>query len=82
MSNLARLQELILDTLHNCTAVDTESALEAGAMEALTTLLKHHLAVIRAKAARDIMDLRSDNSAGKECEVEISWLLPFIPLFL
>ena len=52
------LQELILDTLHFCMRVDTQSALEANAMEAFTSLLKHELPVIRAKAARDIMDLR------------------------
>ncbi|BFZ15849.1 hypothetical protein BsWGS_18888 [Bradybaena similaris] len=64
-TELDEIKEIILDILHYCTAVDTDSALEAGAMEALTTLLKHHLAVVRAKAARDIMDL-SVPLAGKE----------------
>ena len=56
-----RCQELILDTLHFCMRVDTINALEANAMEAFTSLLKHELPVIRAKAARDIMDLRCGN---------------------
>ena len=51
-------QELILDTLHYCMRVDTEKALEAGAMEVFTQHLTNPLKDIRAKAARDIMDLR------------------------
>ena len=39
-------------------AVDTEQALKAGAMEMFTKLLEHNSHIIRAKAARDIMDLR------------------------
>ena len=66
------LQELILDTLHFCMRVDTQSALEANAMETFTTLLKHELPVIRAKAARDIMDLRFVSIAN-DCEYFIEW---------
>ena len=43
-------------------AVDTEQALKAGAMEMFTKLLEHNSHIIRAKAARDIMDLRSVKS--------------------
>jgi hypothetical protein len=38
--------------------VDTEQALDAKAMSAFTDLLKHSSETIRAKAARDIFDLR------------------------
>lgn len=38
--------------------VNTQQALAAGAMETFTKLLDHASDVIRAKAARDIMDLR------------------------
>lgn len=38
--------------------VDTEKALKAKAMDVFKDLLKHANPVIRAKAARDIMDLR------------------------
>lgn len=38
--------------------VNTKQALAAGAMETFTKLLDHASDVIRAKAARDIMDLR------------------------
>ena len=51
-------QKLILNTLHFCLRVDTEGALKAGAMEVFTSLLSHKDPVIRARAARDIMDLR------------------------
>ncbi len=51
-------QELILDTLHFCMAVDTSAALSNQAMEVFTQLLEHNSPEIRAKAARDIMDLR------------------------
>ena len=51
-------QELILDTLHYCMTIETQSALESGAMESFTKLLAHKSATIRAKAARDVMDLR------------------------
>ncbi|XP_005097264.1 radial spoke head 14 homolog [Aplysia californica] len=64
-TELNEIKELILDTLHFCMRVDTQSALDASAMEAFTSLLKHELPVIRAKAARDIMDL-SVPLAGKD----------------
>ena len=52
-------QEYILDTLHFCMRLDQVQALIAGAMEVFTELLLHNSPIIRAKAARDIMDLRS-----------------------
>ena len=55
------LQELILDTLHYCMTIETHSALERGGMENFTKLLGHESAVVRGKAARDIMDLRQVN---------------------
>lgn len=55
----------ILDTLHFCLKVNTDHALEANAMEALDSLLYHKEAEVRAKAARDIMDL-SVPLSGKE----------------
>jgi hypothetical protein len=55
---LCVLQELILNTLHFCMRVDTNNALASQAMEAFTALLTHPFPTIRAKAARDIMDLR------------------------
>ena len=57
-SELVEIQKIILDTLHFCMRVDTARALDAGAMEAFTKLLTHEANSIRAKAARDIMDLR------------------------
>lgn len=51
-------QELILDTLHFCMFEETQSALDSDAMEVFTELLSHQSSSIRAKAARDIMDLR------------------------
>ena len=51
-------KELILDTLHFCMQVDTQQALDAKAMGVFTSLLKHATPSIRAKAARDIFDLR------------------------
>lgn len=38
--------------------IETQSALESGAMESFTKLLGHKTATIRGKAARDVMDLR------------------------
>lgn len=38
--------------------VETKAALESNAMEVYTELLSHESMAIRAKAARDIMDLR------------------------
>ncbi|KAK3585445.1 hypothetical protein CHS0354_020166 [Potamilus streckersoni] len=52
------IKELILDTLHFCLRIDSDKALKSGAMEVFTELLQHSSPVIRAKAARDIMDLR------------------------
>ena len=52
------IKELILDNLHYCMHVSTEDALASQGMEVFTNLLRHDSEVIRAKAARDIMDLR------------------------
>ena len=38
--------------------VSTEDALASQGMEVFTNLLRHDSEIIRAKAARDIMDLR------------------------
>ena len=38
--------------------IETQSALDSEAMESFTKLLSHKTAAIRAKAARDVMDLR------------------------
>jgi hypothetical protein len=51
------IKAAILDTLHFCMKVNTEDALAADAMEVFNSLLYHKEAEIRAKAARDIMDL-------------------------
>ncbi len=51
----------ILDTLHFCLKVNTDDALNSGAMEVLDSLLGHHSSAIRAKAASVIMDLRFDS---------------------
>lgn len=64
------IKELILDTLHFCMRVDTTAALANKAMEVFTELLKHKSAVIRSKAARDIMDL-SVPLEGKDKAVEV-----------
>lgn len=64
------IKVLILDTLHFCMAVDTEQALKSGAMEMFTKLLEHKSHIIRAKAARDIMDL-SVPLDGKNKAVEV-----------
>ncbi|KAL5007337.1 hypothetical protein ScPMuIL_016143 [Solemya velum] len=65
------IKELILDTLHYCMRVDTEQALKAGAMEVFTNLLKHDNQSIKAKAARDIMDLSVPlNGKNKAVEVQ------------
>ncbi|PIK34347.1 hypothetical protein BSL78_28834 [Apostichopus japonicus] len=56
-SELDEIKEYILDTLHFCLRLDQEQALKAGAMEVFTQLLVHVSSIIRAKAARDIMDL-------------------------
>lgn len=64
------IKELILDTLHFCMGIDTKSALDSDAMTVYTDLLKHQSPVIRAKAARDVMDL-SVPLAGKDKAVEV-----------
>ncbi|XP_046331630.1 radial spoke head 14 homolog [Haliotis rufescens] len=69
-SEVEEIKEMILDTLHYCMRVDTKKALAAGAMETFTQLLAHDSEVIRAKAARDIMDL-SVPLDGKNKAVEV-----------
>ncbi|XP_041367854.1 radial spoke head 14 homolog [Gigantopelta aegis] len=69
-TELVEIQKIILDTLHFCMRVDTAKALDAGAMEAFTKLLTHQSHNIRAKAARDIMDL-SVPLEGKNKAVEV-----------
>ena len=64
------IKELILDSLHFCMRVNTEDALTSQGMEVFTDLLRHESEVIRAKAARDIMDL-SVPLAGKDKAVEV-----------
>lgn len=73
------IKELILDTLHFCMRVDTDHALDAGAMEVYTDLLTHPIDTIRAKAARDIMDL-SVPLAGKNKAVEVRALPALVSL--
>lgn len=64
------IKEYILDTLHFCMRLEQVQALIAGAMEAFTELLVHESPVIRAKAARDIMDLSVPlDGKNKACEV-------------
>ncbi|KAK3104197.1 hypothetical protein FSP39_025204 [Pinctada imbricata] len=69
-SEVDEIKELILDTLHFCLRVNTSEALKANAMETFTNLLDHTLPSIRAKAARDIMDL-SIPLEGKNKAVEV-----------
>ncbi|KAL4225085.1 Radial spoke head 14 [Mactra antiquata] len=69
-SELDEIKSLILDTLHFCMRVDTEKALKADAMQVFTSLLSHKDPVIKARAARDIMDL-SAPLAGKNKAVEV-----------
>merc|ERR1711931_485317 len=59
--------------------VDTDHALGAGAMEVYTDLLTHSIDTIRAKAARDIMDL-SVPLAGKNKAVEVRALPALVTL--
>ncbi|KAH3884813.1 radial spoke head 14 homolog [Dreissena polymorpha] len=70
-SEVDEIKLLILDTLHFCMRVDTTKALNADAMTVFTSLLKHKDSAIRAKAARDIMDL-SAPLAGKNKAVEVN----------
>lgn len=78
-TELDEIKELILNTLHFCMRVDTAKALEANAMQAFTTLLNHTAPTIRAKAARDIMDL-SVPLAGKDKAVECGSVAALISL--
>lgn len=78
-SEVDEIKKLILDTLHFCLRVNTEEALKAGAMEVFTSLLSHNDPVIRARAARDIMDL-SATEAGKNKAVEVHAVTPLVGL--
>ncbi|XP_033102303.1 radial spoke head 14 homolog [Anneissia japonica] len=63
------IKEYILDTLHFCMRLEQIQALIAGAMEVFTELLEHKSPVIRARAARDIMDLSVPlDGKKKACE--------------
>jgi len=73
------IKSSILDTLHFCLHVNTEDALLSGAMEVFSGLLEHHAAHIRAKAARDIMDL-SVPLDGKDKAHEVGCLKRLIEL--
>uniref|UniRef100_A0A1I8J1N9 Radial spoke protein 14 n=2 Tax=Macrostomum lignano TaxID=282301 RepID=A0A1I8J1N9_9PLAT len=73
------IKEYILDTLHFCLIVNTQDALKAHGMEVFTSLLASNLATIRAKAARDIMDL-SVPLDGKDKAVEVGTVPALIGL--
>ncbi|XP_064603324.1 LOW QUALITY PROTEIN: radial spoke head 14 homolog [Liolophura sinensis] len=73
------IKELILDTLHFCMRVDTKMTLMSGAMKVFTDLLAHGLPSIRAKAARDIMDL-SVPLEGKNLAVEVEAVRKLVEL--
>ncbi|XP_071795758.1 radial spoke head 14 homolog [Asterias amurensis] len=76
---LDEIKEYILDTLHFCLVLEQIQALIAGAMEVFTELLIHDLPVIRAKAARDVMDL-SIPLDGKNKACEVNTLPPLVTL--
>lgn len=78
-TELDEIKELILDTLHFSLAVDTEAALSNDAMQVFTDLLTHDSVIIRAKAARDIMDL-SVPLAGKDKAVEVKCIPRLVQL--
>ncbi|XP_072044852.1 radial spoke head 14 homolog [Amphiura filiformis] len=78
-SDLDQIKEYILDTLHFCMRLEQIQALIAGAMEAFTELLVHDSPIIRAKAARDIMDL-SVPLSGKNKACEVKSLPPLVQL--
>jgi HEAT repeat protein len=59
------IKELILDTLHNCMRIDATPTLDCKAMAVFTGLLNATREGVRARAARNIMDL-SFPLAGKE----------------
>lgn len=73
------IKELILDTLHYCMTIETQSALDSGAMEGFTKLLSHKTATIRAKAARDVMDL-SFPLDGKDKAVDVGAIPELVSL--
>ncbi|KAJ7375789.1 Radial spoke head 14 [Desmophyllum pertusum] len=73
------IKELILDTLHYCMTIETQSALESGAMESFTKLLTHKTATIRGKAARDVMDL-SFPLDGKDKAVDVGAIPELVTL--
>jgi hypothetical protein len=52
------IKELILDTLHNCMRIDATPTLDCKAMAVFTGLLNATREGVRARAARNIMDLR------------------------
>jgi len=63
------IQLLILDSLHRCIRVNPQQALQHNGMAVFTSLLKHDLSTVRAKAAMDIKEL-SFPTEGKDkaCE--------------
>lgn len=73
------IKEFILDTLHFCLLVSTEDALAHEGMEVFTELLSHDTPSLRAKAARDIMDL-SAPLAGKDKAVEVKCVAILVAL--
>ncbi|XP_052798462.1 radial spoke head 14 homolog [Mya arenaria] len=78
-TEVEEIKLLILDTLHFCMRVDTGKALKADAMTVFTSLLKHNDPAIRAKAARDIMDL-SAPLEGKNKAVEVGCVAELVKL--
>jgi len=73
------IKELILDTLHKCIRVDANQALTNNAMHVLKELLQHKTSSIRAKAARDIMELCFP-LAGKDAAVNLGVVKLLTPL--
>lgn len=73
------IKEFILDTLHFCLLVSTDDALAHEGMEVFTELLSHQSPSLRAKAARDIMDL-SAPLAGKDKAVEVKCVAILVDL--
>lgn len=73
------IKMLILDTMHFCMRVDTEAALANKAMEVFTELLSHSSEVIKAKTARDVMDL-SVPQDGKDKAVEVKCVAVLVKL--
>lgn len=76
---LEEIKICVLDTLHYCMRVDTEEALKSNAMETFTKLLEHESSIIRAKAARDIMDL-SVPLDGKNKAVDVKSVQALVKL--